>query len=100
MAKKEEVLRHLVEVCGVSRREAEARLLDEDLWMLDPELRCAASLEGEEAVEQWEHAVRFADWLGDDNPVLGEAAQHLVWDMRVRAEEALRRARERVTGKG
>jgi hypothetical protein len=38
---------------GISREEAERRMLDDDLWLAHPERRWTAPSD-EEAVEQWE----------------------------------------------
>ena len=69
--------------------------------MLSPSARWDEYLEGEEGVRHWEDAVLFARNVADivsngpgsiqANPALTQ----LLWDAATRAEEALRRARER-----
>jgi hypothetical protein len=83
---------------GMDRAYVERKLLDDDLWVVDPELR--VGLEPEEAVQAWEEAHNFVVCLAEGfsnvpSPVNG-ATIHLLWDAVYRAEEALRRARERV----
>ena len=46
MSEREKMLEHLVKEVGISREEAERRMLDDDLWVLQPERRFAP--EGEE----------------------------------------------------
>jgi hypothetical protein len=82
---------------GLSRAEAERRLRDDDLWLVEPELR--DGLDGEEAITQWEYAVGFAECLERGFAYTGwadVATSQLIIDMRLRAEEALLRARRRV----
>jgi hypothetical protein len=93
---REEILERLTSFpYGASREEAERRVADEDLWLLDPELRCG--LGGEDAVEEWQEALSFAEALanGFSMAPVGSATLHLPWDATVRAQEALRRAEER-----
>lgn len=73
-------------------------MLDDDLWLVHPEKRWGP--EGEEAVEQWHDAVAFVRALSvgftmHGPGVVDEATVQLLWDLEVRAEVALRRARER-----
>jgi len=95
---REREIEQLVGEIGMERAEAERVLEDDDLWLVYPEVRYG--FEGEEAVRQWEGACEFASALcegfaAQGPPVIDEATQQLLWDMRRRAEEALRRARER-----
>jgi hypothetical protein len=96
---REQEIEYLVEEIGVERRQAEIIMEDDDLWLVDPEARYG--FEGEEAVWQWKEAYKFARALNDGfvahgRPVVNHATQQLLHDARERAEEALRRARERV----
>ncbi|MBV9455227.1 MAG: hypothetical protein JOZ19_14115 [Rubrobacter sp.] len=78
-------------------RDAELPMLDNDLWILAPEQR--SGLVGKEAVRQWEEAVQFVEGmvsLADDPELFADATQMLLADALARAEEALRRARERI----
>ncbi len=79
--------------------------MDDDLWLVHPELRYV--LEGNEAIREWSKAATFAQFLADGfacgpfysgfaNEFQG-AIQQMLWDMEARAQEALRRARERAT---
>ena len=96
----EKTLRRLMGDVGLTREEAEARLVDEDLWLVDPARRWA--FEGEEGVRQWETAYAFARALAEGfadppSPAINEATVQLLWDLRDRAEVALRRARSRTS---
>ena len=62
MSEREKMLEHLVKEVGISREEAERRMLDDDLWVLQSERRFAP--EDEEAVEEWRKAVSFFWSLG------------------------------------
>ena len=95
MAEREQTLKFLIEEVGVSAEEAERRMRDEDLWLVPPYMRDGLP-DTEKTVEEWEYALGFAKWLSEHNPVLNAAAWTLVCDMRERAEEALRRARQRL----
>jgi hypothetical protein len=91
---REQRIGELVEVMGIDREEAERRLLDGDLWLVEPALR--AGLDGDEAVEEWEWAAGFAQCLENGFAFTGwapVATSQLIIDMRMRAEEALQRAR-------
>jgi hypothetical protein len=46
MSEREKMLEHLVKEVGISHEEAQRRMLDDDLWVLQPERRFAP--EGEE----------------------------------------------------
>ncbi len=82
---------------GMSREEAEARLVDDDLWLVHPESRFV--LEGEEALAEWEQTANFANSLAEGfsaiNPGVNRTTQQLLWDMSCRANAAFRRAKER-----
>ena len=94
-------LRYLIEQVGVPEEIARLRMRDSDLWVLDPGARFDEYLEGEEGVRHWEATARMARVIADTvshgrgsieaNPAITQ----LVWDAAPRAEEALRRARER-----
>jgi hypothetical protein len=82
----------------MERERAERHVRDDDLWLIEPELR--EGLEGEAAVRSWRQAVGFAEAFAEGftlsmNSPAGEATVHLLWDMHRRALEALRRAEER-----
>jgi hypothetical protein len=82
---------------GISREDAEARLRDGDLWFIEPERRYGGA-NSEEAIREWSEAADFARSLAEGfslSSALGVATQCMLWDMCERAEEALRRARER-----
>ena len=79
---------------GPQRSEAELRVVDADLWILEPE--SLYGFEPEEAVEQWVRAVDALGCLAEVAAFINEATLQAVQDARARAEEALRRARERV----
>ena len=88
---------HLSREASISPHEARLRLADDDLWILEPEVRFG--LEGEEAVHQWTQAVAFMNGLANmaaDTPMLNDATRQLLWDAAARGREALRRARERL----
>ncbi len=98
----EDTMKYLVEEAGISEEEARLRLQDNDLWILEPHARFDEDLTGEEGVRMWEEAATVARTVADTvsngpgtiqaNPAITQ----LVWDANVRAQEALRRARERV----
>jgi hypothetical protein len=78
-------------------RDAGLRMVDNDLWILAPEQRYG--LVGKEAVRQWEEAVQFVGGmvsLAEDPELFPDATQMLLADALARAEEALRRARQRM----
>jgi hypothetical protein len=93
------MMKILTEEIGVERREAEVCLRDGDLWPLnDP--GAMIPFEGEEAVSQWEEAAATLHGLADaayQGQVFGKPAlaQSFLEDAN-RADEMLRRARERV----
>ncbi|MDP8947766.1 MAG: hypothetical protein M3N09_06670 [Actinomycetota bacterium] len=99
MTERERQIEYLMEwpIC-IDRAEAERRARDLDLWLVEPDLR--PDLQGEEAVREWEGAVAFITamtegfaYTGDG--VINNATSQLLYDAQRRAEEALRRARER-----
>jgi hypothetical protein len=88
---------HLIKTWGLSREEAERIMEDEDLWLLIPEQR-HAYMDAAEDVAEWERAYEFAYSLSDgftECRAIYDPTRQLLWDMCARAEEALRRARER-----
>jgi hypothetical protein len=91
----------LIETDGLSEEVARLRLQDEDLW-LPPGQRFDEDFQGEEGVRQWEEAAivarTAADMVsGEQGKVEASAAlKQLLWDAALRAEEALKRARQRV----
>ncbi len=83
---------------GLTREEALALLTDDDLWILPPEHRYVFELEPEEVVQEWEQAYDFAYSLSQgfgESKAINAATRMLLWDLQDRAEEALRRARQR-----
>ncbi len=97
----QEVMRELLEDEGISEEAARLRLQDEDLWLLRPGARFDEDLQGEEGVRLWEEAVDVACTVADaisNGPgtiQASPAVTMLAWDAAARAEEALRRARQR-----
>ncbi|MBA2713725.1 MAG: hypothetical protein H0U55_09270 [Rubrobacteraceae bacterium] len=97
----EQVMRELIEEEGVSEEVARLRLQDEDLWLLHPGQRFDEDLQGEEGVRLWEEAAMVAQTVADtvsNGPgtiQASPAVTMLVWDVAIRAEEALARARQR-----
>lgn len=72
------------------------------MGVLYPSMRFDEHLQGEEGVRLWEEAVIVARTIanainnGPDSIQASPAVTMLAWDAATRAEEALRRARERV----
>jgi hypothetical protein len=96
------LIAHLVKVVGVDEEEARLRVSqDADLWILHPERRSVKELEGEAGVEAWREALSYARWLAamPENVDVGAATTQLLWDLEMRAEEALRRAEQRAEEK-
>ena len=97
----EQTIRVLVEDDGISEEEARLRRLDGDLCLLRPSARFDEDLQGEEGVRLWEEAAKVAQTVADavnNGPgtiPASPAVTMLAWDAAARAEEALRRARER-----
>ncbi len=91
---REQQILELLEHVTDDRRDAEARLMDEDLWaFLPPDLR--PGLEALD-VEEWKHAEGFFDGLkGLSNGVLPLVTSQLILNFHELAIEGLRRARER-----
>jgi len=77
-----------------SRRNAELRMVDADLWIQDPELLCG--FEPVEAVEQWTKAYVALESFADLAAHINEATLQAVLDARERARRALVGAQERV----
>ena len=94
-----EVFRYLLEDVGIDEAEIARRRVDEDLWPFVP-IEQRYPLEGEEGIAQLEDLVRIteaADEMAVAFPALfNDAMKMFVRDVRHRAEEALRRARERL----
>ena len=96
MTEQQTDVEHLVKNVELTREVAERILEDEDLWLLIPEQRFA--YEGEEDVRQWQMAADFAYSLSQDfteSTAINDATRQMLWDLRERAEEALRRAHRR-----
>lgn len=97
----EQEIKYLTDTVGLSEEAARLRLRDEDLWLLRPDGRFDEELVGEEGVRAWEEAVTLAHAIGNmvsNGPgtiQANPAITQLVWDADARAQEALRRARER-----
>jgi len=94
---REREIAHLMKEQGRSREEAERIMEDEDLWLVIPEQRFTY-LDNEEDVREWEAAYEFAYSLSSgftECKAINDATRQLLWEMQGRAEEALRRARER-----
>ena len=83
---------------GIDAHDAELRLRDNDLWVLDPTMRFGVELEGEAGVEEWREAAKLASAFRDfatNSDHYNYATTMLIWDAAARAEEALRRAESR-----
>lgn len=98
MSEREQTLKRLVDDVGMSPRQAELVMRDDDLWLLEPESRWP--WEGEDAVSQWHDARAFVMTLSEGFTahgagVVNDATVQLLRDLEERAEEALRRARAR-----
>ncbi len=97
----EEQMTYLTKEEGLDEETAALRLRDKDLWILHPGQRFDEELQGAEGVRLWEEAFTAAHALADgvsNGPGSVEASPaltQLIWDAAARAEEALRRARER-----
>ncbi len=97
----EDMMQYLVEEAGLPEEDARLRLQDDDLWILHPDQRWDADLQGEEGVRAWEEAAHITSAVADivrNGPRtlhVSPAITHLVRDLDARAQEALRRARER-----
>ncbi len=99
----EDTMRYLLDEVGISEEEARLRVENDDLWVLDIGSRFDEDFQGEEGVRAWEEAATLARTLADGisngpgtiqaNPAITQ----LVWDAADRAQEALRRARERAS---
>jgi hypothetical protein len=92
-----EEVRYLTEEVGLSEREIELRMRDDDLWLLGHEFRFAWE-PGEEDVAQWKVAADFAYALAfgfNESGAIPDSLRMAFWDMRDRTAEALKRAKER-----
>ncbi len=94
MSERKQQLEYLLEYVTEDERDAEARLMDEDLWaFLPPDLR--PGLEALD-VEEWEHTVAFTEGLlGLSNGVFPLVSSQFLINFHGQAVEGLRRARER-----
>ncbi len=61
-SEREETIEYLVEKIGLSREDAELRMVDDDLWVLYPECRYEFPV-GEKSVRQWRDAVSALESL-------------------------------------
>jgi hypothetical protein len=89
-----ETLAHLVETVGFTVDEAQRAMRDDDLWLLEPELRL--ELSDEEAVEEWRIAQNVLGSLVAVADQINLATIVAVMDAERRAGIACARARERV----
>jgi hypothetical protein len=92
----EDLINDLINDGGISREEAEKRFVDDDLWLLPPDVRVSFASDVEAALE-WKRASDFFWWLshvGINTDTLTPAITQLINDAHERAEEALRRARK------
>jgi hypothetical protein len=92
-----ELTAYLTEELGVDQREAALCLRDGDLWPLI-DAGSIYPFEGEEGIEMWAGAVDYFRGLmdcaqPDDNPAVTQCLSESV----IRAQEMLKRARERVS---
>ena len=93
----EQTVRYLVDEEGMPEGLARLVLRDDDLWVLHAGARSALP-PGEADLAEWERAYDFAASLADgfaESKAINEHTRMLLWDLRARAAEALRRARER-----
>lgn len=89
--------KYLVESVGLSVEEARARMQDDDLWLVPPEQRFALLDEGE--IQRMERAGNFMADLATtiaSHTTVPDEAMVLLLDARNRAQEAARRARQRI----
>ncbi len=89
---REKEIRHLVENVGLSYAEAEARLRNDDLWLLEPEMRYASSDPAEEARELERTAYALEDLVGAARWI-SEATWAALMDQRERLLIMAERAR-------
>ena len=89
-----ETLAHLVECVGLSVEAAERTMRDDDLWLLEPEMRL--EVPDEEAVEQWRAAYDALESLVHVGGHIGGGTMVAIVDAQTRVGIALERARERV----
>ncbi len=82
---------------GLSRDEAELRLLDDDLWLVPPEQRY--TFESEAGAREWDEAARHFDhraYIAQEDPMYSLAAAQLYQDAAYRARVLAYRVRERL----
>ncbi|MDP9476808.1 MAG: hypothetical protein M3R38_14170 [Actinomycetota bacterium] len=100
----DQAMRELLEDEGLPEEVARLRLQDRDLWLLHPGARFDEDLQGEQGVRLWEEAAAVARTVaesisnGPGTIQANAAITMLAWDAAARAEKALARARERVSG--
>jgi hypothetical protein len=97
----EHKLNYLLKEITPDEEDVRLRMQDNDLWILDPERRFGKQLEGHAGVGAWKEAVAWAHWLATATQHIdaGPGVIQLLWDLEERAEEALRRAEERIEAK-
>jgi hypothetical protein len=97
MTERQEAIEYLTGPYGLDQEEAELVTRDLDLWILELEMRFA--IEDEDAVEEWEQAAEFfgdyADMALHSHKNFNEAITHVLFYATRRAQEALRRAKDR-----
>ena len=89
-----ETYTRLVEYIAVSPEEAERMMRDDDLWLVEPQLR--VDVPDEEAVEQWRIASHVLGSLFEVADQINLATLVAIMDAQCRAGVALERAQERV----
>jgi hypothetical protein len=93
MTEHESTIEYLVERIGVHPQDAERRMIDDDLWLLEPEGRYPLRPDDE---RQWEQAFSFVEGLIiATQPLENAAIKHVLADAQARVMEAQRRARQR-----
>ncbi len=93
----QEWVEYLVEKIGISREDAELRMVDDDLWVLHPGSRYPFPA-GEDSVEEWDRAVDALEGLYWASQSLGNRAfKQAISDAHERAIAALYRARQRAS---
>ena len=97
MTEHAEEIRYLVEEVGIDRDEAEARMVDSDLWITPAEQRYV--FEGEEGIRQLLEAADYYQAkaaVALEHPAYSEAMVQGYQEAAYRMREAARRARERL----
>ncbi len=95
MTEREETIQYLVQWVGISREEAELRMVDDELWILGPSGRYEFPA-GEDSVKEWDRAVDALEGLYWASQAFeNRAFMQAISDAHKRAKEALRRARKR-----